>query len=196
MYRILSEMEDYIAIATLNDFIFCPYSIYLHSVYMDADADMYKAVPQLKGTASHEGVDKGRGSTRATDLFGMSVYSEELGICGKIDVYKQDKELLIERKYNLKRIFQGQIYQLWAQYFCMQEMGFGVKTIAFYEISTNKMTVIPLPMEDEKRELLSVITDFKSYRPLEDVISINPNKCIHCIYCNLCDKTMEENVYV
>ena len=30
-------MDDYIAISTLNDFIFCPYSIYLHNVYMDAD---------------------------------------------------------------------------------------------------------------------------------------------------------------
>ena len=29
--------EDYISISTLNDFIFCPYSIYLHNVYMDAD---------------------------------------------------------------------------------------------------------------------------------------------------------------
>lgn len=30
-------MEDNISILTLNDFIFCPYSIYLHNVYMDAD---------------------------------------------------------------------------------------------------------------------------------------------------------------
>ena len=28
-------MNDLIAISTLNDFIFCPYSIYLHNVYMD-----------------------------------------------------------------------------------------------------------------------------------------------------------------
>ena len=33
-------MNDLIAISTLNDFIFCPYSIYLHNVYMDADEDM------------------------------------------------------------------------------------------------------------------------------------------------------------
>ena len=30
-------MEDYISISTLNDFIFCPYSIYLHNVYMETD---------------------------------------------------------------------------------------------------------------------------------------------------------------
>lgn len=42
--------ETYIAIAVLNDFIFCPYSIYLHSVYMESDEDMYKATPQLSGS--------------------------------------------------------------------------------------------------------------------------------------------------
>jgi len=36
-------MSELIAISTLNDFIFCPYSIYLHNVYMDADEDIYHA---------------------------------------------------------------------------------------------------------------------------------------------------------
>ena len=30
-------MDDYISISMLNDFIFCPYSIYLHNMYMDTD---------------------------------------------------------------------------------------------------------------------------------------------------------------
>lgn len=42
-------MNDYIPLSTLNDFIFCPYSIYLHSVYMESDEDLYKATPQIKG---------------------------------------------------------------------------------------------------------------------------------------------------
>lgn len=42
-------MNDLIAISTLNDFIFCPYSIYLHQVYVDADEDMYHAKPQTRG---------------------------------------------------------------------------------------------------------------------------------------------------
>ncbi len=33
--------EDYISISTLNDFIFCPYSIYLHNVYMESDEGLY-----------------------------------------------------------------------------------------------------------------------------------------------------------
>lgn len=35
-------MIDYISISTLNDFIFCPYSIYLHNVYMETDETMSK----------------------------------------------------------------------------------------------------------------------------------------------------------
>ena len=48
------RMDDYIQLSTLNDFIFCPYSIYLHSVYMESDGDLYKAVPQTKGTLAHQ----------------------------------------------------------------------------------------------------------------------------------------------
>lgn len=36
-------MTDYIPISTLNDFIFCPYSIYLHNVYMETDEGLYHA---------------------------------------------------------------------------------------------------------------------------------------------------------
>ena len=45
-------MDDYIAISTLNDFIFCPYSIYLHNVYMEMDEGVYHAVPQTRGRKS------------------------------------------------------------------------------------------------------------------------------------------------
>ena len=51
--------DDYISISTLNDFIFCPYSIYLHNVYMDTDTDvsLYHAIPQTRGRIAHESVD-------------------------------------------------------------------------------------------------------------------------------------------
>lgn len=185
----------YIALSTLNDFIFCPYSIYLHSVYMETDEDLYKASPQTRGTLAHEGVDKKSGSTRAADIFALPVFSAELGVCGKIDVYKQTQQWLIERKQNLKTIFRGQIYQLWAQYFCLLEMGYEVRRLSFYEIATNKMTDIPLPSPEDKQELVDFIARFRAYRPQEDAIEINTNKCAHCIYCNLCDKTDADHVY-
>lgn len=57
--------------------------------------------------------------------------SEEYGLMGKIDIYKGREQKLIERKYQLRNIYQGQIYQLWAQYLCMKEMGYDVRAIAY-----------------------------------------------------------------
>lgn len=187
-------MEDYISISTLNDFIFCPYSIYLHNVYMEADEDTYHATPQTRGRIAHQTVDKKTAGSKSNDLVALPVYSVELGVMGKIDLYKQNEKTLIERKYRLKQIYQGQRYQLWAQYFCMLEMGYEIEKLAFYEISTNKMIPVALPSVFEKEELVRFITRFKRFDPTKG-ITVNINKCTHCIYCNLCDKTTIENVY-
>ena len=187
-------MDDYIPISALNDFIFCPYSIYLHNVYMETDEGLYHATPQTVGKLAHEPVDAKTSSNRSDDIFALPIYSEQLGLMGKIDVYKRKEKKLIERKYQLKQIYQGQIYQLWAQFFCMTEMGYEVDSIAFYEISTNKTLPINIPTEADRKELESFIATFKSFDPTTP-IPVNPNKCRHCIYCNLCDKTNEENVY-
>ena len=85
-----------------------------------------------------------KSSTKKGDIMSLPVFSDTFGISGKIDIYKSDKRLLIERKNNLKQIFRGQIYQLWGQYFCMIEMGYEVEKLAFYEISTNKLINVEL----------------------------------------------------
>ncbi len=187
-------MEDFINISTLNDFIFCPYSIYLHNVYMDTDEDLYHATPQTRGKIAHASLDAKNYSTRKDVLTALPVYSSELGIMGKIDLYKAEERILIERKFEMKQIFQGQIYQLWGEYFCMIEMGYPIDKIAFYETSKNKMKYMPMPTEADKCELKDFIPRFKEYDP-ESSMTINANKCRHCIYCNLCDKTEIENVY-
>ena len=66
-------MNDFISISTLNDFIFCPYSIYLHNVYMEADEDIFKATPQIRGAQAHNGVDKKTGSSRSCDILSLSL---------------------------------------------------------------------------------------------------------------------------
>ena len=72
-------MNDYIQLSTLNDFIFCPYSIYLHSVYMESDGDLYKAAPQTKGTLAYQGVDekkqnwKGRHPRMKSDVLNVTL---------------------------------------------------------------------------------------------------------------------------
>lgn len=67
-------MNDYIPLSTLNDFISCPYSIYLHNVYMETADDIYKATPQTKGTIAYQGVDKKKSSTRKSDIMSLPVY--------------------------------------------------------------------------------------------------------------------------
>lgn len=187
-------MYDLIPISTLNDFIFCPYSIYLHNVYMGGDEEMAHAVPQTRGKAAHTAIDEKKYSTRKDEIAGLSVYCNELGIAGKIDIYKGNEKLLVERKYQLNTIYQGQIYQLWAQYFCMIEMGYEVERLAFYAIASNKLFPVELPGNTGKKELAGFIGKFKSFNPEEEIM-VNQNKCRHCIYCNLCDKTETENVY-
>jgi len=161
---------------------------------MDTDEGLYHATPQTRGKIAHESVDKKRASNRKSDLQSLPVYSMRYKLMGKVDVYRQSEKLLIERKYQLKNIYQGQIYQLWAQYFCLIEMGYEVERIAFYEISTNKMISICLPNDSDIVQFSTFIERFHQFNPTAP-LTINPNKCKHCIYCNLCDKTNEENVY-
>lgn len=93
-------MDKYIPISALNDYIFCPYSIYLHSVYMETDEDMFKATPQLSGSSAHNATN-GKRHLLVEMILSLPVYSEELGVAGIIDIYKGDQLLLIERKNNL-----------------------------------------------------------------------------------------------
>ncbi len=187
-------MSDYILISQLNDFVFCPYSIYLHNVYQGADESLFHATPQTRGRIAHESVDTKTASHRTADILSLPVYSEEFALMGKIDLYRSSEKKLIERKYRLANVYRGQIYQLWAQYFCLKEMGYPVEHLAFYEISTNRMMPIHLPTEHDKEEFRAFLQTFHAYNPA-DTITTNPNKCRHCIYCNLCDKTTTDNVY-
>lgn len=161
---------------------------------METDESMYHATPQTKGRVAHTTVDNKTASNRADDILSLPVYSEEYGLMGKIDVYKRKEKKLIERKYQLKQIYQGQIYQLWAQMFCLKEMGYEVDSLAFYETSANRMIPVAMPTEQGVSNFKNFLQKFRSFDPSSS-FSINSNKCRHCIYCNLCDKTAEDNVY-
>jgi CRISPR-associated protein Cas4 len=76
----------------------------------------------------------------------------------------------------------------------MVEMGYDVETLAFYEISTNNMISVSLPTEEELAQFRLFIQSYKYYDP-SSPLRVNHNKCTHCIYCSLCDKTDENNVY-
>ena len=46
-------MEDIILITELNDFIFCPASIYFHHLYGSRDPVLFQSEAQIKGTKAH-----------------------------------------------------------------------------------------------------------------------------------------------
>ncbi|MBO7227807.1 MAG: type V CRISPR-associated protein Cas4 [Bacteroidales bacterium] len=92
-------MENPILISMLNDFSFCPYSIYLHNVYKNADKEMCQSLPQLRGTIAHENVDNKTSSTLMNETQVLPISSEQLGVMGKIDIYRANEKILIERKY-------------------------------------------------------------------------------------------------
>lgn len=184
-----------IPISMLNDFVFCPYSIYLHNIYMEADEDTYHAVPQVIGKISHDTIDnKSYGSSKDI-IVSLPVFSNRLGVYGVIDIYDKKRKQLTERKYSLKNIFRGQLYQLWAQYYCMIEMGYSVEKIAFYEKSTNVSHFVSVPSEEDILELKDAIERVRCFS-LDSEFVQDAGKCSHCIYVNLCDKTkVERNVY-
>lgn len=161
---------------------------------METDEDIYHAKPQTRGRNAHQTVDEKRVSSDSNSLESLPVLSSELGIYGRIDVYKKDSKSLFERKYELKKIYRGQLYQLWAQFFCLESMGYSVEKIAFYEISTHKTFYQTLPSKRDKAELAQMINALKNYNPNDD-FNTNHEKCSHCVYCNLCDKTLTDNVY-
>lgn len=103
-------MEDLILISNLNDFIFCPVSIYFHKLYGNQDNLTYQSQYQINGTKAHEKVDNKKYSTRKSVKMALDVYSDEYKIVGKIDLYDEISKTLIERK-NL--IIPRSIWKLW-----------------------------------------------------------------------------------
>lgn len=180
-------MEENIIISNLNDFIFCPRSVYFHNLYSLFDELTYETVYQERGKNIHINIDKQNYSTRKMLLQGIDVYSEELGIVGKIDLFDVEKGILTERKNKILTIYKGYYLQIYAQYFCLEEMNYTVKKIRFHSLSDNKIYYVNLPGEKEKEELKELISKMRSFKLEDNTFKQNPNKCKMCIYRELCD---------
>lgn len=179
--------EETIIITALNDFIFCPVSIYFHNLDMDSDDMTLQSSDQLNGKASHNVVDKGIYSSRQAVLSGIPVYSERYGLFGKIDIFDTESKILMERKKKVKTVYDGYVFQLYAQYFALKEMGYNVYKLVIHSMDDNKSYPIALP--EENIEMLckfeSLIQSMKSFE-MENFIQSNSEKCQHCIYEPLC----------
>ena len=179
-------MEPYIQISLLNDFIFCPRSIYFHWLYAKYAAKNYKDTPQVVWTLKHETIDTQNYSSRKNILQGISIYSDKYGIAWKIDLFDSEKGELIERKNKIKKIYDGYIWQVYAQYFCLMEMWYTVKKIFLHSLSDNQRFQIPLPTKKKIQEFTNLVQKLKTF-DLHSPFKQNPEKCKQCIYRELCD---------
>lgn len=184
-------MEEPILISYLNDFIFCPASIYFHQLYGSTDTMLFQSSDQINGTHAHEAVDAGKYSTKSNVLQAIPVYCEQYNIIGKIDLFDIGRGLLTERKKKITTIYDGYVFQLYAQYFALLEMGYQVKTLRFYAVDSNKIFPIPLPQEDmamftKFKQTVAAINAFK----MENFRQTNAEKCRHCIYEPACDRSL------
>ncbi len=185
-------MENYIPISFLNDFIFCPRSIYNHQLYANFDKMMYQDKVQLEGLSAHEAIDKKRYSDKTTILQNFEVYSDEFGLFGKLDVFDVEKKTLTERKNRVKTIYDGYYLQLYAQYFGLREMGFQVEHLIIYEFTKNKSYPIELPENNLRmfEKFKQTILEIRNYSLLGSSFLPNKAKCDKCIYNLLCDLSL------
>lgn len=179
--------ENPISASTLNDFIFCPVSIYFHALDPSDDELLTKDIYQINGSDAHKKSDTAAYSTKKSMLQGIGIYSAQYDICGKIDTFDMEKGILTERKKKIKVVYDGYIFQLYAQYFSLTEMGYNVNTLRLYSMDDNKIYPVKKPSEDlemyDKFEKL--IFSMKNFAP-EYFTQTNPQKCRNCIYESLC----------
>lgn len=182
-------MHSAIQISTINDFGFCPYSLYLHTIYMSRNESIYHDVPQINGKAVHANLDNSTYSTRKNILSGMPVFSEKYNIIGKIDIFYIKEGHLVERKFFIKNIFPGHRYQLWAQMFCLQEMGYKVNKLSIRSLKDNQVFSIPKPKKTDTAEFECILRAMRNYLPTDPLPPlVTPAKCDQCIYKQLCTK--------
>ena len=150
--------------------------------------EIYHQAPQTKGLAAHKTIDNKTYTTSVKVLQAMEVYSDRYNIGGKIDLFDTRTGLLSERKKIIKTVYDGYIYQLFAQYFALTDMGYKVKALRLYSMDDNKAYPIAKPEDDPKhwRNFECLLIAIRSFN-LNARFEPNPKKCQNCIYHNICD---------
>jgi len=153
----------------------------MHLAAGDITPANYHKTPQVRGNEAHSAVDEKRYSNRKNVLQNMNIFSAELGIQGKIDTFDMETGELIERKAKLNKIFEGHLMQIYAQYFCLLEMGYRPTKLFFYSMSDNKKYPIKLPKDKDKQRLKETIKEMQNYTP-EKLLSHHCANCDDNIY--------------
>ena len=145
-------MEPYLLISYLNDFIFCPRSIYFHNLYGKIDEKFIHTKSQIEGRIAHQSIENQLYSNKKCILQNLEVYSEKYKICGKIDLFDMEKGILIERKKRIQKVYDGYIMQVYAQYFALKEMNYQIQSIQLRSMDTNQIYNIDLPEKNREKK--------------------------------------------
>lgn len=182
-------MELYLKISFLNDFEFCPLSIYYHQLYGNLSEKLYHSGAQINGKAVHAAIDEKHYSTSKHILQGVDIFCSQYQLCGKIDTFDIQKGILTERKKHIELIYDGYLFQLYAQYFGLCEAGYEVRTLRFYSFDTNKIFPVPLPQDNPEglKKFEALIDRIQEFDPAQ-FTPTSLAKCQNCIYSPFCDR--------
>jgi CRISPR-associated protein Cas4 len=104
-------------------------------------------------------------------------------------LYDKESKTLVEWKNKVVKIYDGYRYQVYAQYFCLIEMGFSVKKIVIRSLSDNKNYPIKIPTEKEILGFENLLEQIRTFKISQENFKQNPAKCQQCIYRELCDSS-------
>jgi len=180
-------MQTYLKISELNDFIFCPRSIYMHNIYESFEKVVYQERYQVRGTIAHESIEDKRYSSEKRYIQAMEIYSERYNLVGKIDIFDVQTGILIERKYQIKQIFDGYWFQLYAQKIALEEQGFQVNKLKLHSLKDNKSYFLSIDEEETIRnKFFNLMMEVENLKIESLPVQENVAKCRNCIYKELC----------
>lgn len=142
----------------------------------------YKSTYQTEGQYAHKNIDDNK-YTSAEILTSISAYCCFYNVTCRIDIYNKKTRTLIERKNSISQIYDGQVFQMYAQYYAMIEMGYPVENLIIHSIKDNKKYKIELPERnlEMKGKFEKTLNDMKSF-DLASFEQTNTSKCSRCIY--------------
>lgn len=171
-------------------------SIYYHQLYGSLSERLYYDDAQLDGKEIHKTVDTQTYSTHKNILQSIDIYSDEYKLCGKIDIFDTETGLLTERKKHIEKIYDGYIFQLYAQCVCLREMGYKVNQLKIYSYDDNKNYKIELPENNQKMftKFANLIQEMQTF-DVDSYIPHSSEKCANCIYNDFCDRPLVPKKY-
>ena len=178
-------MDGYVSFSQLNDFSFCLYSLYVHTLYESYKTSIYHDTPQTEGKAAHETIDDGTYKRKGW-VTSMPLCSPSLQIFGKCDLFHPASGVLVERKRTIRNIYDGQKFQVWAQALCLIEMGYVVREIYLHSLTDNIRHTLPVPDDAIKSLIQSEVKKIQNFTLNQKESSPSSSKCAHCIYATLC----------